>query len=131
MTAEQSGGGDGLRLVAAPPPPDPVPIAPRRVLPRRVRQIALPEPYDDFTVTAWMNAPKELWREVNSGEEARILPALMQLVTDHDLVDFDGNPYPPASERAFWDEINNDLGAFIIQAVAGQIGKLDPPKARD
>lgn len=129
MTAEPQDQGEGLRLVNLDTPPEPAALPPRRVLPRRVRTIALPEPYDDFTVTAWMNAPKELWREVNSGDEARILPALMQLVTDHDLVDFDGNPYPPASERAFWDEINNDLGAYIIQAVAGQIGKLDPPSA--
>lgn len=102
---------------------------PKRVLPRRYKTIHLPAPYQDFTIEAWMNAPKHLWREVNSKDEARTLAALMQIVTDHDLVDFDGNPYPPASERAFWDEIDNDLGAYIIQTVAGQIGKLDPPSA--
>jgi glutamate-1-semialdehyde aminotransferase len=43
-------------------------------------------------------------------------------------VDFDGNPYPPASDPAFWREIPQDVAAVIIQSIQGQMGRLDPTK---
>lgn len=117
-------------FVQAVPEPSPhlsaLPSAPIRKLPRRVVAIALPAPYDEFQVTAWVNFPKTLARELNSGDETRTLAALCQIVTAHDLVDEEGRDYPPATDPAFWDAISNDLGAAIVQAVIGQIGKLDP-----
>lgn len=110
----QPGGGDV-------PPPTPI-----RKLPRRVVTIALPAPYDEFHVTAWVNFPKALARDLDSKDEARTMAALLAIVQSHDLVDEEGADYPPATERAFWEAISNDVGAAILQAVLGQIGKLDP-----
>lgn len=118
--------GHFAELPQAPIPFHQAAAQPVRRLPRRVVEITLPAPYDDFHVTAWVNFPKRVLAEMNSKDEARTRAALCQIVTAHDLVDEDGNDYPPATEPDFWGAIPDDLGAIIVGAVVGRIGKLDP-----
>jgi hypothetical protein len=98
-----------------------------RRLPHRIVTLPLPEPYQEFSIEAWINFPQSLMQGMASGDEARIMDALTQIVVSHDLVDFDGQPYPQASERAFWEAIPTDLAMVIMQAINDQVGKL--PKA--
>lgn len=103
--------------------------APAKKMPRRIVEIALPEPYQDFSITAWLNFPRSVKDDFNSNVEGRVRAALMQIVVGHDLVDYDGRPYPPADDPAFWTEIPNDTGLVIVAAVGNQIGKLTPTNA--
>lgn len=98
-------------------------------MPKRIVSIPLPEPYQDFSITAWLNFPRTVKDDLNSGVEERVRAALMQIVVGHDLVDYDGRSYPPASDPEFWSEIPNDTGLVIVTAVNGQIGKLSPTNA--
>lgn len=106
---------------------------PARRLPRRVERVRLPAPYDDFSVTAWLNFPRSLIvrlqalpRDTPEGD-AEAGRLIGQIVIDHDLVDFDGAPYPPTTDPAFWEEIPPDLQAILISEVFGRVGKV--PKA--
>lgn len=104
---------------------------PIRRLPRRVVTVALPEPYHEFSITAWVNFPRSVALDLKSRDEARTGAALRQIILGHDLVDEEGADYPTADEPAFWEAISDDLGAAILIAALGQIGKLDPkPVAR-
>ena len=107
-------------------PPDAGNRADRR-LPKRIETIQLPEPYEEFHVTAWINHPGQLREDMRSGDEAKVMAALKQIVLGHDLVDFDGQPYPAASEPAFWTQAPDDVGYAILGAIRNQYGKL--PKA--
>jgi hypothetical protein len=79
--------------------------------------------YAGFTVTLWINYPQRVKQEILSGDESRVTAALGDLVTDHDLVDFDGEPYP-ASGPEFWQAIPDDLAKVIVQAlVSGALPK--------
>ena len=98
-----------------------------RQLPKRIVHITLPEPYNDFSIDAWANFPQSLLREMGSGDEGRVMGAMTQIVTGHDLVDFDGADYPPPSEAAFWEAIPTDLAVVIMQSIQAEVGKL--PKA--
>lgn len=103
---------------------------PIRRLPKRIVTVALPEPYDEFHVTIWVNHPVSLETELQSGDQERIRAALLQVYLGHDLVDFDGNPYPPMSDPAFWDVCPPELGAVFYQVKQEQIGKLGPKSPR-
>jgi hypothetical protein len=101
-------------------------IVPKPAMRKRIATFKLYEPYEDFTVTAWVNFPQRLLRDGQTEDER--LAALSEIVLAHDLVDFDGNPYPPANDPAFWREIPQDVAAVIIQSIQGQMGRLDPTK---
>jgi hypothetical protein len=114
-------------VTTSPPPPPVVGNRVERRLPRRIEEIQLPEPYEDFHITAWVNYPGQLREDMRSGDEKKVSAALKLIVISHDLVDFDGKPYPPASEEAFWTEAPDDVGYAIIGAIRDRFGKL--PKA--
>ena len=95
-----------------------------RRLPKRIVPLTLPAPYDDFHVTCWINAPRSLWLEAQSGDEQRTAAALQQIVLDHDLVDFDGVAYAPAASAEFWEQIPTEVGIVIIQAIQSATGVL-------
>jgi hypothetical protein len=106
------------------------PDEPRR-LPKRIAELTLPAPYDDFHVTCWINAPQSLWRDVTGNDGTtdgtkRAVAALQQIVVGHDLVDFDGEPY--ADGDTFWNDAPSEVGALIVQAIQSQIGVLSKPK---
>ena len=98
-------------------------------LPKRIVTFPLPAPYDDFSVTAWVNFSQELAEELRSQDIKRGQAALLQIVCGHDLVDFNGKPFPPADDPRFWQEIPNDLAAVIVNAINSQVGRLTPTNA--
>ena len=103
--------------------------APKRRLPKRIVEVTLPEPYQQFTATLWVNMPRSLLEGLYSMDEETIAAAFAQLVIGHDLVDFDGAPYPPAGTPEFFRAIPNDLFAVIRLAARQQEGRLSPPSA--
>jgi len=111
------------------PAPPPGFAAPRKRLPRRVVTTALPEPYHEFSITAWVNFPRSVALDLRSRDQERTGSALRQVILAHDLVDEDGEPYPLADDPAFWEVISDDLGAAIVLAALAQIGRLDPKPA--
>jgi len=136
--------------VAAPDLPPPTPI---RSLPKRTVVITLPDPYQDFHVTAWVNFPQKMLNDMQElAKKARIAAKaaedadgdtdapvdeetqsgiallLRQIVLGHDLVDFDGQHYPPATDPALYDVIPTELMVVVLREIIGQVGKL--PKAK-
>jgi len=94
---------------------------PKRLV-KRIVKFALSEPYEDFTVTAWINFdPRLLLKAVT--EEERIA-ALQKVILEHDLVDFDGEPYPPSSDPEFIRQVPDDVLRFIMAGVEAQKGHL-------
>ena len=101
----------------------------KRRLPKRVGTVPLPDPYGDFHITAWFNFPWHLRAEIQSGDEARARAAWTQIILDHDLVDFDGEPYPPAGTDEFYEAIPQEIMQVIGKTVFDNIGKLTPTNA--
>ena len=93
---------------------------------RRESRVEMPAPYDGFAFQLWVNAPQRLWNEVASGDDERGKTALMQLVSEHNggLLDFDGQPLPPASEKGFWDAIPTEMLAAMIVLANAEIARL-------
>lgn len=85
---------------------------------RREMTLALPDPYAEFTITVWANAPTGLWMQVfGESEEPERLAALARLVVCHNgWQDFDGEPYPPADSAAFWEAIPTEMAAAALMA---------------
>lgn len=102
-----------------------LPVAPRRVLPKRIVKLPLPEPYNDFSVTAWLNHPPSVRAGMRSLVEAEARAAFKEVLVAHDLVDFDGEPYPQAGDE-FYDAISEDLLRVIYLEIIGNVGKLVP-----
>lgn len=76
------------------------------------------QPYAGFELRLWTNYPPALAKEVYSGDTERTLAALLQIVAEHNgWQDHEGAPYPPATERAFWDAIPNELFRLILLAI--------------
>lgn len=96
---------------------------------RREKWIELPGDYAGFQFKVWVNAPTKLWTEIGklADSEAQHEPmtALKKIVLEHNgWLDFDGNPYPPATETAFWEEIPTELAGCVIIATQAEMGKL-------
>lgn len=103
--------------------------APRR-LPKRVVEVALADPYGDFRCAVWVNCPPSVWADLLGNDLAACARAFDQLVTSHDLVDFDGQPYPqPDGSGALYRALPADVIAAVIQARSGQVGRLSPRSA--
>ena len=87
----------------------------------------LPGEYEGFRFRVWLNAPTRIWNQL-TGEasgEAEMHEALRQLVLEHNgWLDFEGNPYPPAGEAKFWEEIPTELAACILSAAQVEMQKL-------
>lgn len=91
---------------------------------RREAWAELPEEYAGFEVRVWINAPAKLWSAL-TGEDDDTMAALKQLVLAHNgWLDFDGEPYPPASDEVFWEEIPTELAACILVATQQEMQKL-------
>jgi hypothetical protein len=102
-------------------------LVPKPPMRKRIATFKLFEPYETDTITAWINFPQRMLREGQSEDER--IAALGEILLAHDLVDFDGTPYPAANDPAFWREIPQDVAQVIIQSIQGQMGRLDPTKS--
>lgn len=99
------------------------PQAPR--IARRETWVQLPNEYAGFRFRLWVNAPQRLWNDVGSGDQARASQALTQLVTEHNgWLDYDGAPYPPASDPALWDTAPTELAAVVIATASQEMMRL-------
>lgn len=120
---------------------------------KRIVDIRLPGDYSMFTVTAWVNFPNSLldkmqklardarkrsvvrrqrmeddpdWLDDDEEEDAQegIAALLSQVIVAHTFADFDGVPYPPATEMQFYKDAPNDLLLVTMKAIMEQVGKL-------
>lgn len=92
---------------------------------RRETWVELPAEYEGFKFRVWLNAPARLWGDLNADNEKQTLAALQQLVLEHNgWLDFDGKPYPPASEPQFWTEIPTELAACMLVATQTEMQTL-------
>lgn len=100
------------------------PAAP--VLQRREQWVDLPqEEYPYFKVKLWVNYPQKLNADLNSGDQERMAAALGRIVLEHNgWCDEETRPYPPASERAFWEAIPDELAAVLLVLVRQESLKL-------
>jgi hypothetical protein len=89
---------------------------------RREKWVPLPDEYEGFEFRMWVNAPNHLFVSVLTRGDSE---ALQKIVLEHNgWRDFDGQPYPPATELAFWEQIPNELAACVIAQVQVEMGKL-------
>lgn len=92
---------------------------------RREVWVELPAEYEGFRFRVWVNAPSKVWNELTGPDEKQSLEALQQLVLEHNgWLDFDGQPYPPAGEKKFWEEIPTELAACMLVATQVEMQKL-------
>lgn len=92
---------------------------------RRETWVPLPGEYEGFEVRVWVNAPTRLWNQLSEGDEQDALDALQEIVLEHNgWRDFEGEPYPPAGEPAFWEEIPTELAAVVLAAAQAEIQRL-------
>lgn len=92
---------------------------------RRETWVELPAEYEGFKFRVWLNAPARIWNDLGGSNEKLALAAAQQLVLEHNgWLDFDGKPYPPATEPAFWEAIPTELAACILAASQAEMQKL-------
>lgn len=92
---------------------------------RREAWVDLPAEYEGFKFRVWLNAPTRIWAELTGENEAQSLEALRSLVLEHNSwLDFDGQPYPPANEAKFWEDIPTELAACMLVATQVEMQKL-------
>lgn len=96
---------------------------------RRERWLELPDEYEGFRIKIWLNAPTKLWMALmDSQDEKAAQAAAERLVLEHNgWLDFDGNPYPPPSDAAFWEEIPTELAAAVL--ALAQVAMQDLPNS--
>ena len=100
-------------------PDDPTP---KRALPKRIVRLPLAEPYQAFSVDVWANPPNSVIARLNSGTE-ETPKAFGELIVGHDLVDFDGTPYPADAAEAF-ELLPTEVALLMIRAATGDAAKL-------
>jgi hypothetical protein len=103
---------------------------------RRERWVPLPQEYEGFKFRLWVNAPTKLWNaltaeanvpsgateeekaQIEKASEREKQQALAKIVLEHNgWLDFDGEPYPPASDaEAFWEAIPQELATTVLIA---------------
>lgn len=93
---------------------------------RRETWVDIGKEYEGFKAKLWVNYPRGLIDDLNQNEDADIRKrALGKMVVEHNgWLDYDGTPFPPASEPAFWDAIPDELAAMLIALVNREAGKL-------
>lgn len=92
---------------------------------RRETWVDLPKEYDGFSFRVWLNAPARIWTDLASDKETTAREAIQKLVLEHNgWLDFDGKPYPLASDPKFWEEIPTELAACMLAASQAEIQKL-------
>lgn len=83
-----------------------------------------PEEYSGFQVRLWLNPPAGTAAPIFSTEsdEDTQMAALGQIVLEHNgWLDFDGEPYPPSTDAAFWKAIPTELAALILVQIVNVI----------
>lgn len=102
---------------------DAIPAGPR--VPRREVWVDLPAEYAGLRLRVWVNAPSRLWAEIQSGDEARARAVITQIVLEHNgWLDFDGAPFPAATDPAFWDQMSQELAGVVMTAVQLEMTRL-------
>lgn len=97
---------------------------------RLVRWCDVPE-YEGFQYKAYLNFPQRLLLDVQSGDAERSKAALKKIILEHNgWCDEEGNPFPPATDDAFWDEIPTHLAIRVVRGINEQIREapLAPPR---
>lgn len=106
-------------------PSPPAPTGPR-IMRREVWVDVAEDEYPGFKAKLWVNYSRRLIDDLNQAEDAdrrkRALGSM--IVAVNDWVDYDGTPFPPADEPAFWDRIPDELAAALIALVNREAGKL-------
>jgi len=103
---------------------------PERRMPQRLVELELAPPYDLFRVTANLAfSPQRLAALSEQSTPADLAAAMGRVITEHDIVDEDGEPLPAASDPTFWTRCPADLIAVIMAEVRANIGKLSPRNA--
>ncbi len=83
------------------------------------------ESYPGFRVRIWANYRRSLTAEIGSGDADRLRNALVQIIVEHNgWLNDEGQPYSPASDPRFWDEIPDELAAVLIVLVRRASTKL-------
>lgn len=131
-------------------------VGPR--LPRREVWVDLPEEYPGFKFKMWVNAPQRVWNTIASAAKvsplvddatpeqivahaaaaaattAAVTAALQKIVLEHNgWLDDEGQPFPPASDAAFWEAIPTELGGVVMASAQLAMGDLPnslPPRKR-
>jgi hypothetical protein len=125
LTAAASVNGVSAVEAAAAPQPDAIEHSGPRI-PRRLVWVDVPE-YDGFRAKVWCNYPKRLALELASEDQERIYAALGQLVLEHNgWLDDQGEPFPPADTRAFWDAVPNELALMLMRVATVDAASLLP-----
>lgn len=106
------------------------PVAPR--IQRRTKWVAIdPEGYPGFEVELWLNAPAGALAPIlsdDADEETR-RAAISRIVLGHNgWLDYDGEPYPPTTEPAFWDAVPTETAALVLVALINTVG-VDVPNS--
>lgn len=102
---------------------------------RREVWVDLPSEYAGFRARIWVNAPGHLYSALLSGpstsgenedtKETKAQDAASKIVLEHNgWLDFDGEPYPPASDPNFWEAIPAELTAVLLIVVRLEMAKL-------
>lgn len=95
---------------------------------RREKWLELPDEYSGFKVKIWLNAPTKYWTALGSEDDREALDGMQQIVLEHNgWLDFDGEPYPPASDPALWEEVPTELAATVL--AAAQAAMTDLPNS--
>jgi hypothetical protein len=102
---------------------DTIPSAPR--IKRREVWVDLPAEYEGLKARIWVNVPARIWADIGGSEKDAAKAAARQVVLEHNgWLDFDGEPYPPASDDAFWDVIPTELAAVLLTVIQLEMAKL-------
>ena len=143
-------------VVAFAPPSGAPPMASVRRMPKRVVEVTLPAPYDDFHATCWVNFPdaqitkaQSFVADVPDKDEIglddtererraaaydagmqHMATTMSEIVLTHDFVDYDGTSLPATDDPAFWTELPNELRIVLFAAIRAQVGVLTPPKRK-
>lgn len=97
---------------------------------RRYVDLTLPAPYEGVHVMVWANAPLALRMRLGKPESDEDLAAVWgQVVTQHNLLDFDGEPLPPATDPDFYYRAPGDLMPLLLQTILDQYGRLSTKRA--
>jgi hypothetical protein len=94
---------------------------------KRVEWVEIDDPaYEGFKFRMWINYPQEYDDKIRpNASEDEIREVLNQIFLEHNgWCDFDGNPYPPASDPLFWKKIPNELGGAIVTVIRLEGTKL-------
>jgi hypothetical protein len=94
---------------------------------RREKWVDLPEEYEGFKIKIWVNAPTRLWAAIGRAgdNEEAAQDAAQKIVMEHNgWLDYDGEPFPAANTKEFWEAIPTELAGVIFALVQYEMGNL-------